>query len=372
MSLLQYITVKTQVRRLKYFSIALKFLSKSGLQKQIFSNLLIKWSKENHAELQKYKSSSGEIILGEAKSVSNSFNSYFNGLLQLELIIEQGNFIIPSKSADILNILLEYLRNDLYANNPYELTFVEKTFFLTNLFEKDYDILILVLELIYIYPSQKLEFYLENFQQAYLKRLEKKLENQKIENASAVIEAIQRISSWRSAKKYSEEYVPQRVNWLIDLGFIDEENWKSKIISLNDKATEFFANIKLNSQLEKEYNIFDNDWFSNSFILTISTFYFNKNNLTFWADLGEFKKDELIDECLIIAAKNFSVLGIPRLSAKSTLLMSSLLMLHKYSIVLDLKDIIDWIGSGKKISNRNYSFRRAEREGESYFIINYE
>lgn len=373
MSELIYISIKTQARRLKYFSIALKLLSKEGLQKQIFSNFLIEWSKQNHSSFLEYKSPSGEIILPEGRVSSNSLNSYYKALVQLDLIIEQGNFIIPTKTADVLNVLsTQYNELKKEGVNSYELNLTEKCFFLSVLIEKDYDIIILVLKMVYEFPANRLDFYLDKFQYKYLERVERKLLNSKLEDASILIESLQRISSWRQAKKYSEEYVPQRINWLIDLGFLDEDLLEDKKYKLTKKAKTFLLNLETNSISEREFNTFDKQWFYDSFSSSLADLYYNGNEVCKWENIDIEKKNMIIDECLGLSIKQFSVLGIPRAPAKSTLLLSSLIMLTKYFTVANYKEIVKWVEINGRINNRTYLYRGAEREGESYFILNNE
>jgi hypothetical protein len=370
LSALRYITIKTQARRLKYFVIAIKLLSKNGLQKQIFSNLLVDWSKENHHQFLKYKSPSGEITIPEGRVISNSLNSYIKALLELNLIIEQGNVIVPTKVSDVLNILNSQINiSTKYISNVYSLNTIEKSFLFVVLFEKDYDILILIMKMISISPGEKLDFFLAEFQEKYLERLENKLSYKDINDPSAIIESKQRVSAWRSPKKYSEEYVPQRVNWLIDLGFIEVDSLNIKKFVLTRDATIFLSNL---GNLELEFSLFDENWHQSHFISNMAFLFSQNESLRMWDTIPSFEKESKLDECLTIAISEFSVLGILRAPAKSTLILTALFLLNKYNIVINYIDIIKWVESNGKLKNKTYAYRGAEREGEAYFIVNYE
>jgi len=370
---LKYITVKTQVRRLKYLSIALKLLSHTGLQKQILSELLLKWSKDNHNSFKDYSSPTGEITLSNGKVFSNSLTAYYHALRELSMILEQGNFVLPTKSGEILIILLEQINE--YLNHPIENTYtlnnIEKSFFICILLEFDYDIIILILQMVKLFPKHKLEFYLGLFQNMYIERLTKKLGYSKVVDASNILETRKRINSWRSPKRYSEELVPPRLNWLIDLKLLNHFP-EDGHYELNRNGLAFLEFININSQLEREYSIYDPDFHQKNLISLISNIYFENKIFKNWIEVNEEQKSEYAMEGLAIASRYFCVLGIPRMPAKSTLLLCCLFLLNKYFINVNTYDLSNWIGFKRNLNGRVYGYRKAPREGESYIVISHE
>lgn len=60
-----------------------------------------------------------------------------------------------------------------------------------------------------------------DFQDDYLGRLNQRLSHTRIDRTLGEIQdARQRVMEWRAPKRYSEDIVPTRLNWLIDLGLI--------------------------------------------------------------------------------------------------------------------------------------------------------
>jgi len=364
-----YITVKTQVRRLKYLSISLKYLSHEGLQKQILNEFLLNWSKSNHACFEEYISTSGEITLPEGKAASNSLKAYYHAFKEFNLIIEQGNFVLPTKKGEVLIILLQYLSGPQPSKeiNTYTLNLIEKSYFLPVLIEADYDIILSVLQLVDNYPNQRLDSYLSYFPTFYLKRLESKLDKGEGIDVSLVLETTKRVSAWRSPKRYSEELVPPRLNWLIDLDLINL-NAGAGTYSLTAKGRYLYERIA-SSQFERDNFVFDQDFWSSSVISIIGLIYFQENNLRLWENLGEFEREKCTHEALSIASKFFFVFGIPRMPAKSTILLTCLYLLNKHSISANFIEIINWIGQSRNLNGKVYGYRKAAREGEEYIII---
>jgi hypothetical protein len=367
-----YITIKTQVRRLKYFSVSLKCISHEGLQKQMLTELLLNWSKSNHESFENYRSTSGEITLQQGKPTSNSIKAYYHALKEFSLIIEQGNFVLSTKKGEVLIILLQHLQGirtpkDL---NAYSLSISEKSFFFIILLESDYDIILLILQILNTYPNQKLDSYLNHFQSFYLKRLEKKLENAKNLDVAVVLETQKRVSSWRSPKRYSEELVPPRLNWLIDLDLITLNN-ENGAYNLTIDGNYLLKMIK-ESEVELNCYIYNENFWSSRSISIISLLYFKESVLRLWEDLTENEKESSSHEALSIAAKYFCVFGIPRMPAKSTILLICLYLLNKHSISANFKEIIEWLSPSRKLNGKVYGYRRAAREGEEYIIITHE
>ncbi len=366
---LLYITIKTQVRRIKYFTVALKYLSHVGLQKQILNEMLLKWSKSNHSSFESYISPSGEISLSEGKTFSNSLKAYYHALKEFNLIIEQGNFVLPTKRGEVLIILLDYIKKESTEDiNSYSLNCIEQSYFLTILFESDYDIIFLTLQMLNNFPSRKLDFYLSLFQEAYLKRLEHKLVNYKIVEGSNILETKKRVLSWRSPKRYSEELMPPRLNWLIDLNLV-RYRLNNGYYELTSKGKYFFETITTENSSEREYFTYDVDFSASSLISIISTIYFNQNGVKKWSNLIEHEKEDYAMEGLAIATKYFCVLGIPRMPANSTILLCSLYLLNKYSVCVNFLEFSSWIGAKRIIKGKHYGFRSAAREGESYIVV---
>ena len=99
---LRTISVKTQVRRLRYFQVLMRILESKGYPKEVLARKVINWSEEYHYHFQKYDSPSGEIVPSKTGLVSQSFENYYVAAKNLGLLIEQHGFIIPTRIGEVL------------------------------------------------------------------------------------------------------------------------------------------------------------------------------------------------------------------------------------------------------------------------------
>lgn len=363
---LRTISIKTQVRRLKYFGAFLEVLSEGGLPKTILEQKILKWSSNYKDDFQRYKSSTGEIIRKESKIKSQSFQNYYQSAIKLNLINEVSNYVKPSRIGFVLKTLKKVSQLKYEISNVYDLDYTECIFFIYTILLHDADFLLTVLQMVNDQPGKVLEFYIENFQKYYNSRLKKKVRYLSGPEQTKAIDALNRVMNWRSPKRYCEDLVPPRLNWMLDLNFISDESYiKYKKYELNDLGQRFYCNLPSKDSQIKDIG---NSWFKIKLSHLLSCLH-DSHEVRIWDDLSSEEKEKAIMESLYHAGKYFSPINIPRLSVSQTFLFITLFLLSQKKIVVEFQDISGWIGFEKIVNNKKIGLRKAARPEESYIVI---
>ncbi|MCY1511902.1 hypothetical protein D9M68_463430 [compost metagenome] len=360
--MLKTISVKTQVRRLKYFSKALNFIGKKGIPKSILETRLIKWSEENHDDFEAYLYSSGELT--KKKINSPSFLNYYEALIRIDLINEQSGLVLLSKTGAVFYEAFK-LFDTSDNTNVYSLNSLESFFYLNCILSKDTDLLLTVISQLYNFKEMTIGYYQENFKSNYLERLINKKDlpfsyNEKVE----LSDVISRVSGWKSPKRYSEDIVPPRINWMADIGIVELKD--TNVFTFTDVGS-VIANELLND--DHLFNDSDN-WISNNFCSVFSKA-FIKIPTRKWSHIEEIEREKLIGEGIDLSLRAFKVLGLSRLSVNQCFLFIQIYLLFKYKLIAEINDIGDWIGFEKFIGDKKIGLRKSARSYESYIIVAY-
>jgi len=362
------ISIKTQVRRLRYFQILMRILESKGLPKEVLARKVITWSEEHHSHFELYNSSSGEIVSSKKGRLSQSFENYFIAAKNLGLLIEQHGLVIPTRIGEVLGKLSEMDSGLTKLPNAYGLTVLEKFYFPYLLLSKDFDILITLFEMLSQGYSELPKFY-EDYKTHYSKRLDRKMEFISQQDKSKLFDALQRVQGWKNPKRYSEDIIPSRLNWLIDLGLVDENKFPNEErYVLNGSGIRFFENLPtFPPEMQKEVSP---QWLnSNYFGFIGECLKVECENFQRWNLLNIEGKQSLISEAIDVFLIRFNTFGIPRLSVEQTCLFISLFSLTKRKVIVEFEEILEWIGFEKEIGTLKLGFRGASRPGESYLIV---
>lgn len=366
MNNLRTITVKTQVRRLKYFSSFVDILKGNGLPKQILSQKALRWSAENHEDLKKYFSPTGEIILKNGKVISRSFQNYLDAAVRFKILYEEGDYIKTTRLGKVLESIRPFSALNGLIPNVFQLTTIEQIFFLYLILYYDADLFLTLQEILLENPGKHLGFYIKNFQEYYLKRLKTKINFVSLVEKAKIAQSIQRVIKWRREKRCCEDIVPSRMNWLLDLNMLVEglyiEERKYRLNVLGEKMYKSFTN--LNGNLKD----IDDSWINKEMPQSLGLF-FSHDNLTSWDRLSINDKENLLKEPLFYARENFSSLHLPRISLSQVLLFISLYLLSRHKVQVTFNDINEFIGFEKKIKDIKFGIRKAARPEESYLLI---
>ena len=343
---------------MKYFSIALKYIGKRGIPKALLEDRIIKWSENNHDAFECYPFSTGEITKKNINS--QSFTNYFEALIRFDLINEQAGLVLLSKNGAVLYEALKLLKES-NSDDKYSISDVESFFYLNCIINKDFDLFVTVLMQLSNDPKMPISFYQLNFKAVYLEWLDSKRKLVQTQSDKVEInDVISRVTEWKSPKRYSEDIIPPRINWMADIGLI--------MVGSNN----VFSLTNTGRALVRESQLFVNSegWLSTSLCSFFAKVFFNES-VRFWSDLDEKEKTYSIGKAIDLSLDAFKVLGILRLSVDQSFLFMQIYLLFKLSTVVETKQIGDWIGYEKIIGNKKIGLRKSARSYESYIIVSY-
>jgi len=356
--MLRAITIKTQVRRLAIISSIINITSKNGLPKEILNNRMLNWAEKNQKYFSASPYNSGKLKKGIDTRISNSFKNYLEACFQMKLIDDISNLVSPSKYGKVLKCLLINI-----DQNPYPLSISEKIFYLYILLKHDADIILTIISMVIEFPERKLSFYLESFKNMYYERLSKKGEISTGKDKQHISDALTRIKNWHSPKRYSEDIVPPRLNWMIDLGIIDYCFYvKESLFRISDFGNQYVEAIPTH----EGFCDVSEEWFSKSFMSSLGML---NSEILIWKNVNESTKEQVLHELLKNAITEFSTLGLPKIPLESSLLYIIISLFVNYNILAEANNIESFIGFEKKINGSVYGIRRSARTYESYISV---
>lgn len=354
---LRKITIKTQARILKYFTVIVNQTNRRGVKPEIIRRRAIKWTKETTEQLKEEETKNGIITEKE-----RAFENYLDASKKLSIVGAQKGLTFPSKLGMVLKKITEE-----EIEPTFELNNEEKIFYAYILLKNDADYLLTVLNMVCEFPGRETSFYLESFKKKYKERLEEKVSLAGGSSYQKTFDALNKVKQWRSPKRYSEDIVPPRLNWLNDLKWLVVEKGKNKTYfpaqnikgHLRKKMTDIGAG---NLDMEE-------DWLEKNFFSFYTLNLNSKKGFEWWSEKREGERQELIKPILSRAYNNFKSIGAKRLSLEQTLLFISLELYKQNKVICEIKDLKDWIGFERKIGDLKYGIRERARDYESYLVI---
>lgn len=237
------VTTNTKVRRLGYFKILSDFFSQ---QKKQGRGIVFK-KFENYANqytnaLDSHKNSKGLIKLTRT---GNSARPYLEVATELGFLNVINNYYSLGKSMKVYSQLkAEYHQKAADSENIFQLSELDKLFFLGELLKRDFLYLTAILELIYLYPNisaKNLGSKFKGYILSYLKNVEETFwgSEKKKRNLRKIT---QRINSWEKPIVYSEHILMPRLNWLYDLDII-ELSEKGNMVQLTTQGERLFRHV---------------------------------------------------------------------------------------------------------------------------------
>lgn len=358
------ITLKTQVRRLRYLQVMCAALRKTGLPTEGLEHQTTRWAAEHSRELTDYLSPSGEIRVGSPENPSQSFRFYYAALLRFELAYEQSGSVSNSR----LGAVLKHLPKPSVPKpgNSFELTVAEKALFLFVIVDRDADYFIAVLEQLMRQPGGVLNEYLSTFQEVYLNRLQIRLSIDRDERTSGPTrDAFQRAMEWRAPKRYSEDIVPPRLNWLIDLGLVLPERFGTSLPTFHLTK----AGMKFCEQLSNATSHIEvpDDWWRNGFARSCEALASTQS--IDWSILNVERQTTLFAECIEACHKIFGSALLPRLPAHETFLFSTIYLLISKGVRAEISTLEEWVGYERNLGTTRIGYRKSARRYESYIVV---
>lgn len=295
------ITVNIKARRLGYVIKCLSaFKQSESLTRGTVYEKLELWSVQNKKELDKHIRTSGYISKSPKRYPAKRYVDLTSNLQLIK---------IDRTSCSITKLGIPLHFFEIVPSKPFELSIEQQWYLLKRLLISDFDILLPHLQLLEKYYDVPTIFL--KFKKTYLAHLE-----QRVRSIGDIIESseyrkrIDKIKGWTSEKKYLEDIIYPRIDWLTDLKLIDwtilaEENR----YELSKPATLITSKLVSLNKIGKLKN-----WFETGFYTTLSKAYnslFNKDHITFLANLSEKQKFEIIKNKLEESFSMFASSGTP-------------------------------------------------------------
>jgi len=189
-------------------------------------------SSKIESHLSKYKNSKG--LIKKTKS-GISAKPYVELALNLDLINYLRSSVVQGK---MFKVYSELRGIDSVNQNYFELSRLDKLFFLEQILRQDALYIFVTLEILFLHRELSLSALQTIFQEAILKKLKKfeefvkdKGEDRKAKDLQSIR---QRIENWEKPEKYLEHVLMPRLNWLFDLDLVSFS--QKNTFSINERG----------------------------------------------------------------------------------------------------------------------------------------
>lgn len=366
--------VNTQVRRLAYFPALLGSAARQNYNYNSLAMRLQSWGKNYQEDLNAYLNMTGNVVpkrkpkkprlpTDRASHAAKRYVDFaenigwLNQISGLYTITRPGRVLLTAREA----VMPDDSTDDV--QNAFDLNEVQKLFFISELWRKDGDVLFTLLGLLspYPVPLKKLQ---EQFGERYQQHLEEKyklLSGERVRREMR--ERINNIKTWTNPVRYAEQFIPTRMNWLLDLGLVQISKAGRRECRLTPAGIDYKLRLPGMESLGDE-------WYSNRFFKSVAyCFILGGEKLSKWMETDENKRRLIV--CLRAAFKHLRRPPVPKFSLSQVIFFVCLTMAIGEGILIDYNDVLQSLSTPIRIDNDHIAeLRRAARENESYLILN--
>jgi hypothetical protein len=359
---------------LGYFTALLKFVSQQNLGGSVLSVRLDNWGREHQSQLKSYTNTTGDIVPSKKarggkglriklpQRVSNAVKSYIDFAQLAGWLTPISDVMAITRTGRILPTLNGLLSKDGEAN-PFVLKFYQRLFFAFELWRQDGDVISTVLGQLGSGPMP-LKQLQKNFSIAFQEHISRRLKDSSsdIERA-AMLKRHQDISEWRNPARYAEQFVPTRLNWLLDLGLTRIESGSERNWCLTAAGTRFRARLVNPSA-------FTDHWIERSFFKSVADCLVADTTQIISFDFRPAHED-ILTSCLKHVLQAFRRRPIAKFSVPQITLSLSILLLAEKQLAVDRSDILALLSNPIPFDdNLVIETRLSARENEAYLILN--
>lgn len=383
MPLRELIDVNTQVRRLGYFYPLLRFAARQNLNADSLALRLQKWGVEQESDFDNYINTTGNVVPHLKKTrrrfiknkvgrlptdrASHAARRYVDFGANIGWLNQISGMYAVSRTGRILLAVTDELQTEnkllQEQGNPFLISEVQRLFFFSELWRKDGDVIFTLIKML-----DKATLGLKEIQVDYHTSLRDHLQNRlhltnSEKDGNQFLARITDIGKWQNPDRYAEQFVPTRLNWLLDLGLVNIDNTSKRYCSLTDSGEKLAKNLHESTALT-------NEWINASFFKTCAVNFAKENNLLAqWCESNAQK--ELFTECLKLAFDKFKRNLVPKFSVTQISLFVCLAMIIKNKVVMDYSDFITFMSKPLPFGEGSVvEMRLSARENEAYLIIN--
>ncbi|MEM1540538.1 MAG: hypothetical protein QXJ07_04065 [Candidatus Bathyarchaeia archaeon] len=289
------INTNIKTRRLGYIIAITDLFGNNFLLLDDLQGKLEAWAEEHEKYLERYFSKSGFIKKSPRHYPARR---YIHLAESLRLIKISRNECALTKIGQPLPTL------DKNKENPFELTVEQKCYLFKRILENDFDYIFPLLQLLENCNITREIF--DNFKIVVLEHWEKRSKRiGDIVKSSGFKKRKELITRWTQEKKYLENIIYPRLDWLLDLQILDREKYKKRIHELTYEGKVFLKELQ---ETEVEANV--DDWLEEHYYETFGRCFIKENVISF-NSLNEEERLKLIHNLLDKAFNKFSPSNLP-------------------------------------------------------------
>jgi hypothetical protein len=352
----------TKTRRLAYLTAIVSMLGHNSLGKRVLLTRIARWSQDHRPDLSTYWVQTGEVT-------STRRNSAGARYLHLTMNLGLSAPISGAYRATRVGLVLFALIDEKRTNaNPFFLTHAECIFYLYLLLDQDADILLTVTDYLEEHPGASLAQLQRDFQEAFLHRLNHKISLSRDDIVrQSLLERRGQVESWRKPERYAEHIVPPRLNWLLDLGFLEPGRFRRHRYFFTETGRGFLSELPRlgDSQLRDV----SGDWLESDFWMAVACGSIDKEALVRWDQVDGERRQEVCAPLLEDVFKAFRHTAVPKVSLTQALLYLGVRLVLEQGIGAGPASLKTWLSAPQTLDGRRYEVRFSPRENESYLIV---
>ncbi len=350
----------TQTRRLAYVTVLISILGRRSLPEKVLLSRILRWGQEHQDSLKQYWVQTGTIGSTRRNSA---------GARYLDLASKLG--LIASISGEYhltqVGLALLALKN-VEQVNPFVLTDAERLFYTYLLLEKDADVLLTILGRLQEQPGTGLSALQKIYQQDFVNRLivkgrlvEDERLREQLRDRRLAIE-----TGWRKPARYAEHIVPPRLNWLLDLGFLEPTAFQRHQYYLTDAGVALVENLP---HFDKAFYDVSTTWLSGGFWRLTPGNLLNIQNARLWNSLNE---EEQLTVCAPRLKEAFGIFQhsmVPKVSLIQVLFYMTVKLILEDHILVSFADLTHWLSFPRTLEGWCYQARLSPQENVSYIVL---
>lgn len=332
----------TKARRIGYFKLLVDFISKNRrVPKSLINKKFEQFVTPYEEELRAHKNPKGLIKVSKS---GISARPYVEVGEHIGTLNYQNGYYTPGKDYKVYTQLLKEFGTD--AN--FELSFLDKVFWIEQILKHDFFYLTNLIELIFVCEPTNYAELKKNFQPYILKKLgeiknDGDIPRRSIDEIAAIYK---RIESWEKPGVYLEHVLMPRLNWLFDLDLINL--YENLGVELTAEGKRLFENFCIWSDINCG-RILTPDSFLERFSVHLVDYVYGKKagNGALAGEDGEEVKAKII-EYIDESFEYFRTLAPNRVTASQAINYTKYKFFLKDNFKLEFKDILDFLGSNKQ------------------------
>ncbi len=352
----------TKTRRLAYLTAIISMLGRRSLSEQLLLSRLARWSQEHKRHLDSYWVQTGKITSGRRNSA---------GARYLELATKAG-LVTPIAGmyrVTRIGLVLYALIGHYGVNdNPFYLTPAESLFYTYWILNTDADLFLTVLDRIAQQVDVSLSQLQRTFQGDLLKRLERKISVCQDEALRRrLLERRIKVSNeWKKPERYAEHLVPPRLNWSLDLGFLEAGKFRRHRYALTAAGARFLS--ALPRPGDEGFHDVTDQWLDSEYWDIAARALLGIKSLADWDQMEEERRDSILKRLLRETFKAFHHTPVPKVSLTQAVLYLSVRLLVDHHIGVSPSHLGEWFSVPRVMEGRRYEVRLSPRENESYLL----